>query len=174
MMGDPSRVTRKGSCELPGCDSPIKARRLCNKHYMRAYLSNEFQQPLPEERFMLRVEVDEDGCWNWIGKRNHYGYGRFWLNGQEHMAHRWAYERWVGPIPEGLVLDHFFCHRGMQGCANPFHCRPETLERNSADTSQSRKTHCKWGHEYTPENTYRNPTSGTRACRTCIKRRSKK
>lgn len=128
----------------------------------------------PEQAFMKRVAVDEHGCWVWQGKRNHYGYGRFYVDQQEVMAHRWAYEHWIGPIPPGLVIDHYVCNRGKQGCVNPHHCRPETLERNSAMNAKGRQTQCKRGHQFTEENTYRNPGTGRRQCRTCMKERPRR
>src|SRR6266481_1534049 len=40
-------------------------------------------------------------------------------------------------------------------------------------TKGSRKTHCKWGHEYTEENTYIDP-SNHRSCRKCINKSKRK
>jgi hypothetical protein len=34
-----------------------------------------------------------------------------------------------------------------------------------------RKTHCKWGHEFTPDNTYWGKT-GSRQCKACTTRRA--
>lgn len=84
------------------------------------------------------------------------------------MAHRWIYERLVGPIPTGHDLDHFHCEVTL--CVNPWHVRPATprenvLRADSITAAQLAQTHCKRGHEFTPENTriYR----GMRVCRRC-------
>jgi hypothetical protein len=64
----------------------------------------------PEERFMAKVEIDpETGCWIWTAyrmprKKGKLDYGVFQVNGKATLAHRWAYEHWIGPIPEGLGL----------------------------------------------------------------------
>lgn len=85
------------------------------------------------------------------------------------MAHRLAYARVNGAIPEGLEIDHV-C-RNKQ-CVNPLHLEAvthnENIRRRYADY-----THCVNGHEYTPENTYIR-TNGYRDCRVCIRARVKK
>lgn len=118
-------------------------------------------------QFMKRVEVQPDGCWRWTGAtggaRNHlYGVA----NGT--TAHRVAYEFFVGPIPTGMVLDHL-CRNTM--CVNPEHLEPVT-QRENLERGQGRSrasTHCKNGHEYTPENTRIVVIRGyeTRVCRAC-------
>lgn len=79
----------------------------------------------PEERFCARVQRG-DGCWEWQGYRairrgQTNGHGKFSLaNGQPVLAHRYAYELWVGPIPDGMVVHH--------RCENPSCVRPDHLE----------------------------------------------
>lgn len=70
---------------------------------------------------------DEDKCWPWVGARNSAGYGVVRINGINHLAHRVAYERTVGPIPEGLTIDHL-CR--TRSCCNPAHMEPVTREEN--------------------------------------------
>ncbi len=85
------------------------------------------------------------------------------------MAHRFAYENLVGPVPTGLLLDHR-CRN--KSCVNPDHLDPVTSGENtrrgvlSFVTSIRRKTHCLRGHEYTRENTYTDPAGGRR-CNQC-------
>lgn len=102
-------------------------------------------------------------CWWWTACINpDTGYGTFW-DGKVLSAHRWAYEHFVGPIPEGLHLDHL-CR--VRRCVNPAHLEPVTLAENVRRGERATKTHCKNGHEFTPENTIRRNKPG-RECRTC-------
>ena len=64
-----------------------------------------------EEREAKYVEKQADGCWHWTGGLDGKGYGKV-LQAQ---AHRWMYERKVGPIPEGQDLDHS-CHNQDSSC----------------------------------------------------------
>lgn len=119
-------------------------------------------------------DVRPDGCWHWLGTINHSGYGYISVNGVLHMAHRVAYEQAVGPIPPGLVLDHV-CHDPAscvggkaclhRRCVNPDHLNLTTRGENTRRGGNTVKTHCKRGHEYTPENTYRH--GNARYCREC-------
>lgn len=112
--------------------------------------------------------VDErTGCWVWLLYRDPRGYGRLtFRNKQGTMAHRWAWERVNGPIPEGMTVDHL-CFN--PGCVNPDHLRLLTHSENTRNQRQALKTHCVNGHEFTPENTYLKPgaRNGSRTCRTC-------
>lgn len=82
------------------------------------------------ERFWFQVDK-ADGCWNWTGYINDHGYGRprFRVDGKSYFlrAHRLAYEFLVGPIPDGLHLDHI-CHN--RRCVNPDHLRPVNNKQN--------------------------------------------
>jgi hypothetical protein len=124
----------------------------------------------PIDRFMEKVvkRIDKPFmlCWIWTGYKNHKGYGQFRDPGHPVIAHRWSYEHFIGPIPEGMQLDHFKCHN--PSCVNPYHVRPATALENirNALTHNSVKTHCKRGHEFTPENT-RILKGNRRMCRTC-------
>lgn len=121
-------------------------------------------------RFIARLTVG-DGCWEWPGSRDKQGYGRFavprtprvsnrWL---PKLAHRIAYELFVGPIPDGLTIDHL-CRN--KGCVNPSHLEAVTQRVNNYRTPDfnGNKTHCPQGHEYaTSGRAYR----GGRYCRVC-------
>lgn len=115
------------------------------------------------------VERGPDECWEWLGKRNAAGYGLISAGGvksRELRAHRVMYELHVGPIPNGLVLHHTCENRG---CVNPAHLTPTGRgdNVNRGPQSNASKTHCKRGHEFTPENTYHYPNRSQRACREC-------
>lgn len=69
-------------------------------------------------------------CWLFVdaGRENRNGYGRLRWNGKELMAHRLSYEAHVGPIPDGLLLDHTCRNRC---CINPQHLEPVTVQVNT-------------------------------------------
>jgi hypothetical protein len=119
-----------------------------------------------EQRFWEKVEFTEY-CWNWVACRHKDGHGKIGKNGKTFYAHRIAYELLVGPIPDGLVLDHI-CRN--TSCVNPIHLEPVTQKINtnrgiSPPALQLLITHCPLGHEYNEENTYH--WRGHRRCRIC-------
>lgn len=109
------------------------------------------------------------GCWLWMGFISTGGYGV--LNARKKLcrAHRVSYEAFKCDIPKGLDLDHLCRNRA---CVNPDHLEPVTRQVNCqrGETGQNTaaqkmaRTHCKQGHEYTPENTWM-----YRGARKCIK-----
>lgn len=129
----------------------------------------------PEWRLWRMVHIDtETGCWEWLGTLDG-GYGRMGLKRRTISAHRWAYEHWREPIPDGLIMDHICKNRR---CVNPWHLRVVSYWENSvryADSSVSainnRKTHCPRGHPYWGHNLLIEP-NGARSCRTCKYARS--
>ena len=70
----------------------------------------------PLERLQRRSTVREDGCWTWNGCVGSKGYGSIALNGKSVLVHRLAYELLVGPIPDGLQIDHR-CHNDDRSCS---------------------------------------------------------
>lgn len=106
-------------------------------------------------------------CRVWTGSTTGFGYGHIAIDGRNRMTHRVAYELLVGPIPEGLELDHLCRNRS---CWNPSHLEPvthaENVLRGTAPAAQNaRKTHCPKGHPYDEANTiYR---KWGRRCRAC-------
>lgn len=83
-------------------------------------------------------------------------------------VHRAAYELANGPIPDGMQIDHL-CRNRL--CCNPDHLEAVTREENIARGNaphmvNARKTHCKYGHEFSPENTLVTKR-GSRSCRQC-------
>lgn len=119
-------------------------------------------------RFWTYVHPNEQtGCWEWTGTKRRRGYGKFRLNLVDYVAHRFAYENLVGTIPAGMQIDHL-CR--VTGCVNPAHLEPVSQQENMRRAQIARGAlpdHCKHGHAYTPANTYFNPHSESRVCRTC-------
>src|SRR5512139_3446426 len=68
-----------------------------------------------------------NGCWLWIAGITGKGYGRMTVRPREY-AHRYAYRTFVGPIPEGMHVDHRpTCPKR---CVNPAHLRLATNKQN--------------------------------------------
>ena len=133
----------------------------------------EFEDQRLPRRFWDKAVLYPDGCWVWTAALNNEGYAAFTMGGRS-LAHRIAYEELVGPIPEGMVLDHV-CR--TRSCVNPAHLEPVTqsenlLRGNTANARKSAQLSCIHGHEFTDENTYIKP-NGTRACRECDRTRSR-
>jgi hypothetical protein len=102
-------------------------------------------------------------CWIWQRGIKRDGYPKDWDGKRSVQAHRYYYEMHVGPIPEGLVIDHL-CR--VRTCVNPEHLEPVTHAENMRRSGPAQKTHCVNGHEFNEANTYIRP-SGGRQCRAC-------
>lgn len=90
----------------------------------------------PSGRFLKFLPLP-DGCWEWKGHRDAWGYGQFKHKGTAAKAHRVSYELFVGPIPEGLVLMHK-CDNPK--CVRPDHLEPGTQEDNVRDRNSKGRT----------------------------------
>lgn len=119
--------------------------------------------------FWTKVDFGEgvNGCWLWTGARTG-GYGVFGFDGGTVVAHRAAFYLCVGPIDQGLELDHL-CR--VRRCVNPEHLEPVTRRENlrrsplALPAKNALKTECKHGHAFTEENTYIGKNG--RNCRKC-------
>lgn len=127
----------------------------------------EVLRPLPQGA-NSRLTTD---CWLWTGRIGKRGYVDVWspIAKKTMRAHRVVYELLVGPIPDGLMLDHL-CR--TRHCVNPDHLEPVTVRENTlrgfGPTAQhARQTHCKRGHPFDDQNTIH--TKFGRNCRECQK-----
>lgn len=163
-----------GTCCAAGCTKPARGGRSeCFMHAKRRskYGSHDLPYELtPAGRFFAKVDKTGD-CWLWTGCLTHGGYGQLTSENRKWSAHRFAYSLLVGPIPEGLDLDHL-CR--VRNCVNPAHLEPvtraENLHRGFGTGFQvnASKTHCAQGHPYDEANTIYSKRG--RICRTCRNR----
>ena len=125
----------------------------------------------PRELILTSVAIDENGCWRWQRSCNRDGYSQVTYGGVAMNVHRLSYETFVGPIPEGLHIDHL-CR--VRDCVNPEHLEPVTPRENTMRSPiaqaalNAAKTHCAQGHAYDAANTYL--YKGARICRACNRR----
>jgi hypothetical protein len=161
----------------------IMGRGMCSKHYLRW---NRHGDPLVsfrikgDDRARFLSKVDQSGpgsCHTWRGHHRN-GYGSFFQGGKMRIASRVAYELFIGPIPNGLTIDHVKS-RGCQTtlCVNPAHLEAVTMRENvlrsGRPADRKAQTHCMHGHEFSPENTRFNK-NGTRSCRQCDRDNARK
>lgn len=125
-------MSETSTCAGPQCDRDVLARGLCGGHYQQQWEGRALQPLRPRMKpdmsveetgkwIIEQVEIDPDsGCWIWpLGLRNGYGVLRF--QGKRWYVHRLTYSIFVGPLVEGLVVDHIGCI--STACCNPAHLR---------------------------------------------------
>lgn len=119
------------------------------------------------ERLRSKIDVTET-CWLWRASTVK-GYGQFRVGTKIRKAHVVVYELLVGPVPDGLELDHTCRQRH---CVRPDHLDPVTRAENlrrspiARSAINARKIECVRGHDLTDEtNVYR--YAGRRYCKRC-------
>ena len=143
-------------CADPECERAAWCRGLCSRHY----IADQYRDKPPpndseiaDRLFPKIVENPDTNCWEWQGRGHaRTGHGMFYYNALGKMVtryvHIWMWEFLVGPIPEGLQLDHL-CR--VTNCCNPVHLEPvtskvNTLRGEGIAAVNARKTECVRGH----------------------------
>lgn len=128
------------------------------------------------QRVLTNIRVSNDGCWIWQGRTGTWGYGSTGYRGRDRIIHRQFYQ-----VVNRVKLDRWqlVMHKCDQRlCINPMHLQIGTPGDNVLDAAakgrhhNARKTHCKRGHEFTPENTWikvGKKGNVMRGCLTCQK-----
>ena len=163
----------KKACAIPDCRKPRRVRAWCKMHWTRwrRHGSPYITKHLPEIADRFWSKVNRTGsCWLWIGAVHSGGYGVFGIGDgtKTTYAHRWAYETLVGPIPDGLEVDHL-CR--TRNCVRVDHLELVTHKENilrgvGGPAINAAKTHCLYGHAFRFPNVYIDER-GWRHCRTC-------
>lgn len=148
---------------------------MCERHYRRMLHKGSTDAPAPPPDVLSLV--DKHGpknlrvrgrCWRWTGGFYSNGYGKLQRAGlSSSLAHRIVYSLLVGPVPDGLDLDHLCRHRW---CVRPSHLEPVTHKVNLLRGHQAR-TKCRNGHDITEPGAVK---PGTRQCVICWRARYRK
>ena len=130
---------------------------------------------LPEslsERFWQHAVIPTPhpgACWGWLGPVNKTtGYAYLSIGGTKVYAHRLSHELFIGPIPDGHVVDH---HCRVTFCPNPLHLEAVTNAENIR-RGLALRTHCPHGHPYEGDNLFYD--NGGRKCRACVNGRNRR
>lgn len=129
--GDPLTTYYRESCSIEHCGRPNLARSWCSLHYGRWQshgdpLATSIIRGDDEARLWSKVDASGD-CWEWIGGLTQTGYAKLKVNSKTRLGHRLVWELLVGPIPDGLTLDHLCRNRA---CVNPDHLEPVSVAVN--------------------------------------------
>ena len=126
-------MSDKKSCAGPQCDRDVMAKALCASHYAQQRKGRALQPLRPTREHNMsaeetgrwiseQVEVDPDsGCWIWPLALTPKGYGVLSFQGRQRYTHRLMFSVFVGPLVEGLQVDHINCI--SRACCNPSHLR---------------------------------------------------
>lgn len=118
-------------------------------------------------RFWRRVDTSGE-CWLWTGGTTTHGYGQMSVDFRKVLVHRFAYELFRGPIPDGLEIDHL-CH--VRNCVRWDHM--EAVDHATNMARQRWKPECPKGHAMTGDNVLRRADTGHRICRACRDERNR-
>ncbi len=135
--GDISNDIPLGLCQC-GCGRVTTIARWNNKRcgyiagqpkkYVAGHYPRRLASGITVDDYVIEDRGHETPCWIWVfPAQTGAGYARVVINGQTYLAHRAMYEQEVGPIPDGLTIDHL-CN--VKACVNPAHLEAVTLQEN--------------------------------------------
>jgi hypothetical protein len=188
-VGRPHGLSRERVRQLIARYEELTGVKVPRGHERRAPRSAAAPRPSLPQRLLRHVRlVPGCGCWDWTGAISPTGHP---LLGKTY-ARRVAYELWCGPIPLGF---HVVPSCARRACINPFHSlalspgaalrftpRWDPVKDALKTLVRAPRTHCRRGHELTPENTEWNHSTSrgldgrstavkTRLCRICAQAR---
>lgn len=178
-------ATRNSTCSIDSCDREVDAKGMCSKHYQNL---RRYGYAIPRRDWSVEATLDDvgwdhvdSGCWEWRGRRNWNGYGVVSLARRDlsdARVHRLMFERYYGPIPDGMVIRHK-CDNPP--CSNPDHLELGTQNDNVQDMKDRGRhwrhgaTECQNGHDLTIPGSYRvarrKNRSDEKVCLTCQRER---
>lgn len=98
----------------------------------RRFCSESCRKENPLTALLGKVEIQENGCWNYTGFVGHGGYGQIMVDGKKGSTHKIMWEVWnEEKVPEGLVVRHTCI--GNPRCINPDHLTIGTQKQNIHD-----------------------------------------
>lgn len=138
--GVASRPRDGGVCAVETCDRRCTRHLYCDKHYYRFRRHGDplmfsarhaIKDTTKKEAFWAAIIINsENDCLEWAGAKTSWGYGRLSYKSKHYAAHRFAFELYVGPIPDGMFVCH---HCDNPGCCNPNHLFLGTPKDNMID-----------------------------------------
>lgn len=94
----------------------------------------------PPKKRNPQYKINEaTGCWEWQLVKLR-GYGQMKYKGKMGAAHRFFYQRYKGPIPPDLEIDHLCQNRG---CVNPDHLEAVSRKENNRRSPATKLNHSK-------------------------------
>lgn len=146
----PKALSERPPCSIEGCERLARTRGWCKRHYLRWWFHGDPLQTafiIGDDPARFASCIDLDGplplldpelgpCTMWTGKKTYDGYAYFYADHRSTTGHRWAYQRFVGPIPRGLMLDHLCNNRA---CVRVDHLEPVTNRENVIRGNERRK-----------------------------------
>lgn len=131
----------------PSYGQQLKGFGFCTKSCATTYTNNhrEYKKKPLADRFWAKVSKtdDDDSCWMWTSATQESGHGIIGINGENHGAHRVAWELQCGPITDGLYV----CHKcDVPGCVRGSHLFLGTHQDNMADMVSKGRSHLGEAH----------------------------
>ena len=104
------------------------------------------------ERFLVKIALPAklSDCWEFTGGLDAFGYGRFWYNKMQFPAHKYSYQHFIGPVPEGMNICHT-CDNPK--CVSPKHLFAGTQKDNMQDMVKKQRHNTRPGGLASRKNT---------------------